>query len=510
MTGGHALSRHSSSRGKDFRPATRGDIRKALAERNGMTDIAPQSPRPTQMLASLLAGPGEALTHDDIKLYELLVSLAYADDGEMPDTYATVDMQEIIKYLGNRTRREDIRRAFRRLKQTELAFRAHHAERIYEGVSLIHGWHRIEGDEDVVEYQLPAPIREALAAKSQYAYVELAALPPMRSKYSIALYRRLAAMTDGKRWMPGGSNRMSTTYTPSRLAEVIGFPVGPDGKVHGGKLRKHVLDRIMPQFDEDTGERLPGDFDAVKNFSVDVTVVDNPKRRGRPIEKIEFTVTLAMPQLRHDRWIDYRRKPEPGDPRIGAADCPQYRVSASVWRRAYRAYRKHLHLGAREMHELWIIALDEAIEGLKLTSERHRRQFRGARLLDVIERKGADEAAWLFITEEADYPDLTPCERHDYPEHKERYAAADRRRRARVDWDEIRASKKKARKERLAKEAAASEPAAPPAPVRRPPPPRPAFLDRPRIREDRAAELVIPPAPTRPASFALGDDDCPF
>lgn len=471
---------NAMTKAKDFRPATRGDLRKALSTRGGLAAIAPQSPRPVELLTTAL-GIGDTLTHDDLKIYQLLLSLAYADDESMPEGFTSVDMGQVIKFLDSRTRREEVRRAIGRLKRTEVSFRVRN--RLYEGVSLIHGWHAVEGSADTIHFELPAPLRELMAAQSRYAYLELAALPPMRSKYSLAIYQQLAALTSEHRWKPGGSNRFVVTHTPESLAKDIGFPVGPDGKVHGGKLKAQVLDRIVRSFD-DGGNPLPTDFDAVRNFSVDVTLEHDTGRRGRPLTGITFSVTLAVPDHRHDRWIDHRAPRRPGEPRLGARDAKKYLVKTSMWRRAARAYGGVLHIGPREMHELWLIALQEALDGENLTRDVYKRQHRRGRLLDTIDRRGADQACWDFLSEEADNPDLMPEGPHGWYEHRARFKHADRERRKRLKAD----AEPKEQPKAVTTEA-----------VRRPPP-RPEFLSRSATPADGDV-VAAPLAPTPIARY---------
>ncbi|MCG6122928.1 MAG: replication initiation protein [Microvirga sp.] len=382
------------------------------------------------MLASMLVGTG--VTHDDLKVFEVLVSLAYADDGTMPEGRTGVEMTDVIRYLGNRCRREDIKAAFRRLKRTELTFTVPGSDRKSEGVPLVQGWHLVEGESDLIEYELPGPVRQAMAAQTKFAYLELAALPPMRSKYSLAVYRRLAAMTASMKWSPGGSNRLRVSYSVDEFADAIGFPRMACGRVHGGKLKKQVL------------ERLEGDLSAVRNFSATMIMRRNAAR-GRPVEGVDFVLDLAVPDHRHERRIDFRRKLAPGERRIGGADCDRFRVGSAIWRKAYRAYRSHFQLhGARDFFDLWMVALDEALDGTPLTKEAYKRRFRGKRLLNCIAERGADQAAWSFISEEADSSDLAPDFAGGIDGYAERVEAADRRRRERVDWDDL-ATKKKAR-----------------------------------------------------------------
>lgn len=440
---------------KDFRPSTRGNVRKALSQRGGLAAIAPQSPRPALLLATALDF-GDQVTHDDLKIWEMLVSLAYNDDMEMRETkgYVAVEIGQLIKYLGSRTTRDDIRKAFGRLKRTEVSFMK--GLRSYRQVSLLHGWQEAEGEHDTIHFQLPPPLRDYMADQGHYAYIELAALPQMRSKYSLAIYRMLAGWTSEMRWRSEEKKSLLSTFSPEELAKKIGFPTGPHGKLHGGKFKKQVLDRIMRRYDED-GNTLPTDLDGIRNFSVDISLDYDAKSRGRPLRSITFRVTLAVPDHRHDRRMSYR--PQPGQQRFGTMDIKRYRVKLSMWRRAYRAFHQDLPtLNVREMHMLWLVALQEALDGEALTFDAKKRPTRRSGLLDRIEKRGVDQACWEFLAAEADYPDLAPLNHHDLELLTDRFKHADAQRRLRLKEERERGSATKAAPKPLL--------------LRRPPPPR--------------------------------------
>lgn len=472
-----------TARKEMFQPNTRGDLREALARRNGLHLVAPESPRPVEMLLTRVSLDGsDALTADDEALYDMLISLAYADDKTMTAETTAIKYGRLIKYLGGRHKRVEVQRALERLETTRVRFGFHWGSdnRRFARVPLLTSWDRLERDDDVLEYTLPRPIRALMATQSEYAYLELAALPRMESKYSSRLYRVLAWTARKRKWKPGGENRFSLSHTPEQLADLVGFP-RLNGKLQVGKLRERFITKIE------------SDFADVRAFTVRVRCEHAPKRRGNPLVSVVLDVDLSPPSQRAARNRVLFRRVRNGDaPRVGGKDSRQYQVDSLVWRRARKAYREVLGLAtARDMFELWVVALDEALDGAYHTVAGKDRKFRGDRLLDAIRKRGANEAAWAFISEEADSPDLAP---HDggttFEEHTGRIECAERRRMARAF---PKADKPKP------EAASVSAPEA----IRRPPP-RPGFLDR-RNDEPVAAPVtakVVAAAPSMDWSLA--------
>jgi len=433
-------------------------------------------------------GGNDALTADDQALWEVLVSLAYDDDRSMQSGVTTVAMGDLVRYLGGRPKRQDVKKAFSRLKATEVSLGVKTWGRYYEKVSLLQGWLRHEDGSDFVEFSFPGPIRELMASQRDYAYIELAALPAMESKYSANLYRRLAYHASCRPWQPGGDNTFTRRHTPDEIADMIGFP-RLRGKLQPGKLRERFL------------SKAESDLSAVKAFSTKVRCVYDDKARGRPLKHVEIEVTVNPPSHRLTRVL-FRRKRAADEPRIGGVDLPEYRVASMMWRKGFKAYRDQLFLFPRDLFELWSVALDEALTGQPLTDGYGTRSYRGPALLEAIKREGADDAAWGLMSEEADRPDLAPAGRGTdlTLQFCERIRAAEARRRDRVDWKAVK-KRKAARKDSAPKaEAEAKDSTPPPPPVRMPPPP-PAFLRK-------TAQAPTTPPPPVPAKDSTEDSGC--
>jgi hypothetical protein len=372
-----------------FQLAPRGNLTKALATKTSLQIIAPESPRPSEMLEGVVVNGKDELTADDQQLHEYMISRAYDGDSLMSAETHSMDMSEAIRYLGNRVERSDIKSSLARLKRTTVSY-GRSSERRFENVQLLESWIEVAPGEDIIRYRLPEPLRALMRSQPSYAYIELAALPKMRSKYSSRLYKKFALAAKEQPWVAGDDNRLTVTGTPDEIADWIGFPLQANGKVHVGKLR----DRFLKKVDEN--------FADIRAFRVEV-VPQEPGGRGNPLVAVDFVLHLAPPS-RHT--VPMLFKPSEDVVRIGHKDIVQYRVQSRVWRRAAKSFGRHLAMTNRQIADLWQVALNEAISEVALSDGFNVRQFRGRKLLEAIRSRGADSAAWGFITEEADVPDL--------------------------------------------------------------------------------------------------------
>ena len=373
-----------------FRPATRGDLGKALASKGQMQIIAPELPRPSEMLEGVIVQGRDELTADDQTLHDFLITRAYADDMPMTEETHSLDMSEAIGLLGRRVERSDIRSSLARLKRTTVSYGSA-SERRFEDVQLLEGWIEVAPGSDIIKYRLPEPLRAMMRNMPSYAYLELAALPKMRSKFSSRLYKLLVLKAKDQPWIAGDDNVISVSGTPDEIADWIGFPKEKDGRVHVGKLRARFLDKVVD------------DFADVRAFRLEYSP-EAPGGRGNPLGMVTFALHLAPPS-RHTVPMFFKPSNDVG--RIGGKDQPMYRVQSRTWRRAAKQFSHVLGMTNRGCADFWQIALNEALSETALSEGYHARQFRGRRLLDAIRSRGADYAAWGFITEEADVPDLS-------------------------------------------------------------------------------------------------------
>lgn len=402
-----------------FRPSTQGSLTKALAKPGQLAAISPNSPRPAEMLEGVtIDSGGAALTADDSALHELLVSVAYEADPTMPSgAVHAVPMSHVLHFLGEHVRRDTVKASMRKLMATTVSYGTK-ATRRYEQVPLLTSWTETTEDEDIIGFTLPEPICALMRSQPRYAYIELAAVSAMRCRYSSRLYRVLALEAAKTRWEPGGDNTVVVSATPSDLAEWVGFPRCKDGTVAYGKLKERLLSFLEDRGDQNEGDGrrppLPSDLKAVRRFSTEIREVRKPGR-GREVERVEFLLRLRAPSY---RLVRTRFDPKDDIARVGGRDAEPYRVNSHIWRRAQKTFMRRLAMPHSGMFELWTIALNEALSGTPLSDEFHTREFRGERLLAAARADGADYAAWGFLSEEADEPDLAALS--PVTEHKER------------------------------------------------------------------------------------------
>jgi len=404
-----------------YRPATRGDLAKALSEPEAVTQIAPESPRPAEMLegVELRQMAGFALTADDEILHDLLASWAYAGDRAMPEAMHTLSVADAVRYLNSATwrsdaegkrgeddkrrpggvERGDVIASLRRLKLATVSYGGTGGRR-YSEVSLLEFWCESSAEQDVIRYRLPAPIRDLLATQPRYAYLELAALPAMSSKYSLRLYKKLALAAAGRKWEAGQDNRIVLSPTPAEFAAWIGYPLDADGTVKPGKLKERVLGRIAD------------DFRKVQAFEATVTPRKGPGRgRGGRVEAIDIEIRLRAPDRRAVRCF-FRPSEDPLRP--GDKDVEKYRVESRTMRRAHKVFGRALRTThARDFADLWQVALSEALSGELLTDGYASRSTRGQALLSTVDARGADYAAWALFEQEAEDPDLMKLNAED-------------------------------------------------------------------------------------------------
>jgi hypothetical protein len=371
---------------RSFQPGNRGDIAKALAKPTALTVIAPESPRPLELLLGVTYDRESTLTADDGVLHELLMTAAIRDDAALEKETHAVPMRHILRLLGPEARRDAVKDSLSRLLKNTVSFGA------FEQVPLLVSWiERAEAD-DLVHFTLPAPIKTALVTKTDYAYIEIAALPAMRSKFVARLYKALVAelKVTGRQWIKGGDNKLTITATVDQVVAWVCFPREKDGSVRPGKLKERVLDVAVAQFKD------------VQAFSLEVVPVV-ARTRGNPITEVRFELTLNPPSHHQIRAI-YDAS---GIKQFGGIDAPVFRVRQEIWLKASNHFIAQFpDLAHGVLFGLWTACLQEMLDEKPLSDGYATRRYRGERLHQEIAKRGADQTAWAWAMEEAENPDL--------------------------------------------------------------------------------------------------------
>lgn len=380
---------------KAFTPATRGDISTAISEKT-ISKIAPESPRPAPLLDGVKISSEDKLTATDIALYELLLSRAYERDTafkakglplEDADNISVGNI--VLPYLGASSRRAAVKAALKRLNETTITFGSTETL-LYEDVPLLTSWFESNKTDDKIGYSFPPPIRDLMRRMPGYAYIELAPLPDMKSRYSIRLYKKLALEASKQKWLATGDNTITLTGTPADVAAWAGFQT-ENGTVSMSKLRDRVL------------KFVDVDFADIRAFSVSFRE-NYGTGRGRPVESIDFRITLNAPShhLTHASF----EKGEHKQKGLGGVDAPEFRVNSMIWQKAQSTFWGHQRRLHTAYFDAWQLALLEAIDEAPMSPGYGRREYRGRRLLNAIQALGADEAAYKFCAEEVADPDL--------------------------------------------------------------------------------------------------------
>lgn len=385
----------NNTKRKNFTPKPRGHISEALSEKT-FSKVAPESPRPAALLENVSITSVDNLTANDSAIYELLLSRAYELDSGLqkaklpPSDTHFIPVDFVLEYVGPSARRDAVKASMRRLANTTMTFGSRDT-RLYEDVQLVMAWFESDdrGDNKIY-FTFPQPIRDAMRSKAGYAYIELAPLADMKSRYSIRLYKRLALEASKVKWEPGAANEVFLSGTPEEVAAWAGYQP-ESGVISMSKLRDRVL------------RFVDSDFANLRAFSV--TFREHyGSGRGRPVERIEFRLGLKAPS-HHLTRVTYE-KGEHRERGIGGVDDPRYRVNSNIWIKVQNTFwnvqkRKHdLYFHA------WLVALQEALDEEPVSPGYTQRQYRGHRLLKAISSLGPDEAAFKFCAEEVASPDI--------------------------------------------------------------------------------------------------------
>lgn len=401
----------------------RGDIDLALAAEDGrsrdvregptasrLERIAPETPRPVEMLEHVAVQGDDHLTAGDLALHELLVAYAYQKSERrmdrlgyaMPTSYA-------LRFLGDGARRKGLRESLSRLRSTTVSFGIAGGRR-FEDVPLLAAWLESEGSTDEMRYVIPEPIQALMASQPRYAYLELAALAKMKSRYGIRLYRHLAFAMREAVWVKGLDNLHTVTVSVGDLRAWLGW----DGD-HIGQLQLRGLKPAL------------ADLAHVRLFALASWEPIKGRRRGGGIDGWTISLRLNPPRAHDGRMQGVSRSMRSV---VGGIDAPRFRIRQDTWQRKGRFVLEHgFHGGFADAFHAWLVAIDEALTARPVTEGHATRGLRGQRLLDAIDRLGPEQAMSDFLAEEVESPDLLlwpedPAERKErwYREYEARTA----------------------------------------------------------------------------------------
>lgn len=371
-----------------IQPATRGSITKAISTRS-LSIVAPESPRPLEMLNAVEITSADILTADDAALHELLLSAAYEADKGMSDEFTTLPVSTALKFLGEHARRDALKISMRRLMATTVSYGTAKTRR-FEDVPLVFSYFETIEEVDVIRYSLPEPIRILMREMPAYAYLELAPISQMKSKYSVRLYRVFAAAAAREKWVPGGQNKVVVSAALEDLYKWTGFPLD-NGAMNFGKFRQRVL------------KDLTSELSTVRRFSLRIEEI-RKEARGRPLERVDFHLILRAPS--HHMTRATFEEAEHIIRKIGGVDAPEFRVNSHIWVKAQKSFWTSRKFTNQMFFNAWQTALQEALSKDPISPGYDRRHYRGHRLLAAIKTMGPDEAAFKFCAEEVAEPDI--------------------------------------------------------------------------------------------------------
>ncbi|WP_288430154.1 hypothetical protein [uncultured Agrobacterium sp.] len=389
-----------------------------------MHDLAPESPRPQSMLQGVKIESDHLLTSFDYGVYEYLQSWSYERDKTMEQRAYNIPLATLRRFLGPYAKSKDILESLEKLSNVKMSYTLADGCRIV-GVPMLTKWEKVKGEDAVVGWQWPEPIREMMRdlGVGRYAHIELVPMTTdgMSSRWSPPLYKWVAFEASQKKWKPGQANTFELLIEPGKLVSEIGFPEDENGKYNIGKLTKFATETFIK------------DVARVRKFSVAVKP-EYEAVRGRKISAYRFTVTINPPSM-HNVRVRYDKT----QLRRGVVDDSQYQVRSDIWLKADKAFGVEgspMHgLAYWKYTSLWLVALQEALDNKGLTPGFDTRPYRGESLLMAIEAEGPNFACWGFLSEEVADPDLL-AHLNMLPRHLRSSIAndAENGRRDRVGW----------------------------------------------------------------------------
>lgn len=378
-----------------YNPAPRGSVAKASASVEIFRSIAPQSPRPAEMLDTVTVKGDGMLSARDLAIHEYLVAAAYeaayvaseqGTEREVVGQELEVPMKGVLAFLGTSARRAHVLKSVAALNRTSVSYSIPGGRTVTD-VPLLVGWHESGAEADVVRFSLPSRVWWLLASQPSYAYLELAALATMSSRYGIHLYRHLALRMSRTRWDPMEPDTV-LHYSPEEAAAAIGYDEAP---MQVGRLTTAL-------------KRAVSDLKEVRRFRVEYAAPRRRAAKGAPISAFVLQIAMLPPQVETAKLGGIHKSAKPF---TGAPDVPDLRVNSHVWDKASELARQHgRRIAPNYISGAWFGSLHEAYGGGPTDRDAARKEYRGAVLLRAIRAHGPDRAAFAWFTEELKDPDL--------------------------------------------------------------------------------------------------------
>ncbi len=255
-----------------------------------------------------------------------------------------------------------------------------------------------------VAFSIPSHVRRLMTSARSYTWVELAAFPKFRSRYTARLYQRLALLAGYD-----DAVRKPWEISPQDLAKLLGWK--HSGPFRYADFRRFCLDPMRWDLEAN-----------VMRFSVLTKEVHaEAKGRGRrAVALLRFTVTPEMKKLETLvaeplNAVEIAEVTKP-DSSLTADKLPSLGAVGRVVRLLEGRQ------AAVFLSEAWRAAVDEAIEGTLRTDARApgEHDLHGRDLLDLIERMGANHSFYVWA-QRADHTGRFLTRREREPEAVQGY-----------------------------------------------------------------------------------------
>ena len=339
----------------NFRPHPRGKLVRAFANDKSLERIAPETPRPAEMLEHVQVVGDDNLTADDEALHELLVAHAYEQTDRLMDRAKySIPTAYALSLLGENARRRGLKASLERLRSTTVSFGVAGGRR-YEGVQLLVPWAERDGSiGEEIHYIIPPPIQILMTSQDRYAHLELAPLGKMRSRYGIRLYRHLALAMSSKdrKWLKDGDNLHTIRVRSTAMRAWLGIKDG-----HVGQFRLRAVDpAIRDLVHVQRFSLVPADETLREKDVTEWVQVEREQKRGAPVAAWVFTLRLNPPRRFHVRQAGIAEEIMWS---VGAPDEPRFRTPQSLWLRASSFGWDHGISARHHGHLPWLARRDQ-------------------------------------------------------------------------------------------------------------------------------------------------------